>query len=247
MMASPQILVEVNLVVGDYSPAFTVSDGGPESRLLSLRAPVPSVTQVSQPEGEFAHRLGQKYSPLRACVSTLASFFLRFAWCGAKPFTMSWQTRRTQLANISPSVYVTKKLNHKIRASLDEAIHPRGRSNSAALMAAAAAASASNAATAGQEESRRLAMNESRRAVTSFMSMYLLVSAAVALAWLLGTLGCSFLWVFLSIGALFAIWKAKIGRIIAQHLNYQEAILYRKRAFRQDETAEWFNFMLNRW
>ena len=45
-MASPQILVEVNLVVGDYSPAFTVSDGGPESRLLSLRAPVPSVTQV---------------------------------------------------------------------------------------------------------------------------------------------------------------------------------------------------------
>ncbi|CAL1533878.1 unnamed protein product [Lymnaea stagnalis] len=90
-------------------------------------------------------------------------------------------------------------------------------------------------------------VDESKKAVTSFVGMYILVAGIVALAWLLGYFDFSFLWVFISIAALFIIWKAKISRIIAQHLSHEEDVLYRKRAFRQNETAEWFNFLLNRW
>uniref|UniRef100_A0A0B7ARF5 Uncharacterized protein n=1 Tax=Arion vulgaris TaxID=1028688 RepID=A0A0B7ARF5_9EUPU len=96
-------------------------------------------------------------------------------------------------------------------------------------------------------EYRKAQTEESQKAVTSFMGMYLIVSFIVAFAWLLGYFDFSFLWVFISIASLFIIWKAKIGKIIAQHLSNEEATLYRKRAFRQNETAEWFNFLLNRW
>lgn len=88
---------------------------------------------------------------------------------------------------------------------------------------------------------------ESQKAVTSFMGMYLIVTFIVANSWILGYFDFSFLWVFISIALLFIVWKAKIGKIIAQHLSNEEATLYRKRAFRQNETAEWFNFLLNRW
>ncbi|KAL8611006.1 hypothetical protein ACOMHN_042622 [Nucella lapillus] len=40
---------------------------------------------------------------------------------------------------------------------------------------------------------------------------------------------------------------AKISKVIRQHLNIEEAVLYRRRAFRQNETVEWLNFLLNRW
>lgn len=96
-------------------------------------------------------------------------------------------------------------------------------------------------------EAHKMRAEESQKAVTSFMGMYLIVAFVVAFSWLLGYFDFSFLWVFISIASLFIIWKAKIGKVIAQHLSNEEATLYRKRAFRQNETAEWFNFLLNRW
>ncbi|KAK7104209.1 hypothetical protein V1264_018965 [Littorina saxatilis] len=85
------------------------------------------------------------------------------------------------------------------------------------------------------------------RAVTGLTGMYLLVAAAVSSSWLIGFFEFSFVWAFLLIAGLFLIWKAKISKIIKQHLNLEESALYRRRAFRQNETAEWLNFLLNRW
>ncbi|CAG5128726.1 unnamed protein product, partial [Candidula unifasciata] len=95
-------------------------------------------------------------------------------------------------------------------------------------------------------EAHKIRAEESQKAVTSFMGMYLIVAFTVAFSWLLGYFDFSFLWVFISIASLFIVWKTKIGKVIAQHLSNEEATLYRKRAFRQNETAEWFNFLLNR-
>ncbi|XP_076463535.1 extended synaptotagmin-1-like isoform X2 [Babylonia areolata] len=88
---------------------------------------------------------------------------------------------------------------------------------------------------------------QSSRTVTGLTGMYLLVAGAVSLSWLIGFFEFSFVWAFLLISALFIVWKAKISRIIKQHLNVEETVLYRRRAFRQNETVEWLNFLLNRW
>jgi len=85
------------------------------------------------------------------------------------------------------------------------------------------------------------------RAVTGLTGMYLLVACAVSGSWLIGFLEFSFVWAFLLITGLFVVWQAKISQIIKQHLNVEESVLYRRRAFRQNETAEWLNFLLNRW
>lgn len=91
------------------------------------------------------------------------------------------------------------------------------------------------------------AVEQGRRVVTGLTGMYLLVAGAVSLSWLVGYLDFSYVWSFLLTAALFVIWKAKIKKIIKQYLNIEEADLYRRRAFRQNETAEWLNFLLNRW
>lgn len=83
--------------------------------------------------------------------------------------------------------------------------------------------------------------------VTGLTGMYLLVAAAVSCAWLIGFCALSFVWAFLLIGSLFLVWKTKISRIVKQHLDIEETALYRRRAFRQHETVEWLNFLLNRW
>ncbi|XP_025104942.1 tricalbin-3-like isoform X2 [Pomacea canaliculata] len=94
---------------------------------------------------------------------------------------------------------------------------------------------------------KKAAVEQGRRVVTGLTGMYLLVAGAVSLSWLVGYLDFSYVWSFLLTAALFVIWKAKIKKIIKQYLNIEEADLYRRRAFRQNETAEWLNFLLNRW
>lgn len=77
--------------------------------------------------------------------------------------------------------------------------------------------------------------------------IYLFVVAVIALAWILGMLGSSFLWIFGLIALTFLVWWGKVISLTEEHVKYQELLLHRKRALRQNETAEWVNFVLNRW
>jgi Ca2+-dependent lipid-binding protein len=88
---------------------------------------------------------------------------------------------------------------------------------------------------------------EKRGTVNELMRVYLLVVAIVSCSWLLGSLSFSFLWVFILSAALFVVWKSKVTSIVRRHVAYQEEIIHRKRALNQSETAEWFNFLMNRW
>ncbi|XP_055878797.1 uncharacterized protein LOC106052623 isoform X3 [Biomphalaria glabrata] len=147
---------------------------------------------------------------------------------------MSWKDKPKISFNMKPGL-LKRKINSVLRASLHEAVQ-RGLSEKM---------TAPNGSLSSPEAQKLT--EESKKAVTSFVGMYILVAATVALAWLLGYFDFSFLWVFISIAVLFVVWRAKISKIISQHLSNEEAVLYRKRAFRQNETAEWFNFLLNRW
>ena len=77
--------------------------------------------------------------------------------------------------------------------------------------------------------------------------IYLFVVTVIAMAWVLGMLGCSFLWIFGLIALTFLVWWGKVLHLTEEHVKYQELLLHRKRALRHNETAEWFNFVLNRW
>ncbi|XP_021363812.1 extended synaptotagmin-1-like isoform X2 [Mizuhopecten yessoensis] len=85
------------------------------------------------------------------------------------------------------------------------------------------------------------------KTVNQLLWVYLLVSASLSLAWGLGVWGCSFLWVFIVIAALFVVWKTKLTNIVKRHLSMEEQRIHRKKALRQSETLEWLNFVFNRW
>ncbi|XP_033734634.1 extended synaptotagmin-1-like isoform X2 [Pecten maximus] len=85
------------------------------------------------------------------------------------------------------------------------------------------------------------------RTVNQLLWVYLLVSASLSLAWGLGVWGCSFLWVFIVIAALFVVWRTKLTNIVKRHLAKEEQRIHRKKALRQSESLEWVNFVFNRW
>ena len=79
------------------------------------------------------------------------------------------------------------------------------------------------------------------------MLVYLLVACVIIGAWALGTLGCSFIWIFCLLFVTFWIWYKKVTSIVEKALRKKETLLLRRRNLRQSETAEWLNFILNRW
>ena len=79
------------------------------------------------------------------------------------------------------------------------------------------------------------------------MLVYLLVACVIISAWALGTLGCSFIWIFCLLFVTFWIWYKKVTSIVEKALRKKETLLLRRRNLRQSETAEWLNFILNRW
>ena len=86
-----------------------------------------------------------------------------------------------------------------------------------------------------------------KSAVNQLMSLYLVVACTVCIAWFLGTQSFSFLWVFLLVFVLFMIWRGRLRRVVEHNIEWHRENLCRKRALRQDETAEWLNFLINRW
>jgi Ca2+-dependent lipid-binding protein len=73
------------------------------------------------------------------------------------------------------------------------------------------------------------------------------VTASVVCSWLLGATGMSLAWLLLLLALVAAVWKANLIKLVESAVNYETLRVRRKRALSQDETAEWFNFLLNRW
>ncbi|XP_063216806.1 extended synaptotagmin-2-like [Bacillus rossius redtenbacheri] len=74
-----------------------------------------------------------------------------------------------------------------------------------------------------------------------------LVAAAAAGSWLLGAAGLSVAWMLLLLVLLVSLWKAHAARLLGAAVRGEEARVRRRRALRPDETAEWLNFLVNRW
>ena len=77
--------------------------------------------------------------------------------------------------------------------------------------------------------------------------LYIFVSAIIAVAYVLGSMEFSFIWVFLLIALTFVVWWGKVLHLTEEHVKYHEQLVHRKRALRHMETAEWLNFVVNRW
>ena len=77
--------------------------------------------------------------------------------------------------------------------------------------------------------------------------IYLFIAAALVTCWLLGMCQFSFFWVFVISFITFYIWKSKVLLLTEQFLRHCEQLVHRKRALSQCETAEWLNYIVNRW
>ena len=93
-----------------------------------------------------------------------------------------------------------------------------------------------------QEERKAKSERENQQ-----LLVYLFVCVMLLVAWLLGSCGASFFWVFFLIALTFAVWWNKVMGLLDRHLREQELVLHRRRALRQSETSEWLNFIINRW
>ena len=67
------------------------------------------------------------------------------------------------------------------------------------------------------------------------------------LAWVLGRCEVGFLWIFLLLVWMILWWNNNAARIIEIAAEEVENDLRRKKAQTNSETAEWLNFLLNRW
>ena len=79
------------------------------------------------------------------------------------------------------------------------------------------------------------------------LMVYLVVSVVIVSSWLLGSFGFSFIWIFPLLFATFWLWYKKVTNILETALREKETLLLRRRNLRQSESAEWLNFLLNRW
>jgi len=79
------------------------------------------------------------------------------------------------------------------------------------------------------------------------LHVYLFMVVALVTSWLLGIYQFSFFWVYIVIFLTFIVWKSKVLSLTEQFLRHCELLLHRKRALSQHETAEWLNFVINRW
>ena len=79
------------------------------------------------------------------------------------------------------------------------------------------------------------------------LRLSLLVCAVVVLTWFLGAFGFSIVWAGFIIPLIFTVWYRKNCRIIDDRVLEAEIKVHRRKALRDEETAEWLNFVLNRW
>ncbi|XP_064636611.1 uncharacterized protein LOC135493308 [Lineus longissimus] len=77
--------------------------------------------------------------------------------------------------------------------------------------------------------------------------IYLFVIATVSIAYVIGYFKWSFGWLMPPFIVMLCVWRFKMFRIVEDHLTQEHVRVHRKRALRGSETAEWMNFIMNRW
>ena len=92
------------------------------------------------------------------------------------------------------------------------------------------------------DEKRQLRRRENEQ-----LCVYLFVVLALVISWVLGTYQLSFFWVFVVVFVTFVVWKSKVLSLTEHFLRLSEVIVHRRRALSQHETAEWLNYLINRW
>jgi len=93
-----------------------------------------------------------------------------------------------------------------------------------------------------QDERRMLRKRQNEQ-----MVIYLIFCSAIVVAWVLGSWQFSFVWTFVIALITLAIWRSKVMTLTERNIQYRETILHRRRSLRQSESAEWLNFIINRW
>lgn len=69
----------------------------------------------------------------------------------------------------------------------------------------------------------------------------------VVTAWLLGRLGCGLFWMVPFLVFIFSWWNRTSSEILETTVRLAEIESHRMKAFKNAETAEWLNFIVNRW
>lgn len=85
------------------------------------------------------------------------------------------------------------------------------------------------------------------KAAESFPRVWLFTLAAMSWTWIVGAYGLSLFWLTMPILILWLIWKEQTRLVVVQLANEVNNRLHRQRAFRQAESAEWLNALINRW
>ena len=83
--------------------------------------------------------------------------------------------------------------------------------------------------------------------VAHMLGLYFIIAFMLCLSWILGTFSFSFLWVFTIIFGLFMFWISYLQNTFNKIIDSHKTFFLRKKALRQEETAEWLNFIINRW
>lgn len=99
-----------------------------------------------------------------------------------------------------------------------------------------------------QFESSEIESRKERQRSQLLLSVFLV--AVVLIAWALGkfatisisSFGCLLLIIFV-----FNVWHRKSNHLLEQKIKAEKLRVHQKKALRSEETAEWFNFILNKW
>ena len=99
------------------------------------------------------------------------------------------------------------------------------------------------------KESKSVNMEEDMKAFRGKYYFRLLVSTTIfiILAWVFGRFGLGLMWLVPFLILVFSWWNRTSSEIIETSARLADIQAHRERAFKNAETAEWLNFIVNRW
>ncbi|CAH1793049.1 unnamed protein product [Owenia fusiformis] len=99
----------------------------------------------------------------------------------------------------------------------------------------------------GKKLDLEMEYSRKRRRENQLLFIYIFVGLSLLMAWKLGEYSFSIIWIFGLVGVVFVVWWARVLRLTEEHLKFYEVLLHRKKALGRSESAEWLNFVINRW
>ena len=101
----------------------------------------------------------------------------------------------------------------------------------------------------GAKESKSVNMEEDMKAFRGKHYLRLVVSTAgfVVFAWIFGRLGFGVVWLAPFLVLVFSWWNRTSSEVLETATRLADIQAQRERAFKNTETAEWLNFIVNRW